>query len=676
MFTFGVDVGGTFTDVVLFDEASGRITAAKVPSTPSNQAEGFSKGLQALGIDLEKVRRGLHGTTVATNAAIERRGAPTAGIFTKGFRDVLAIGTGQRYTGGLFNPSFQKPKPLIPRSLRLEIEERMTHLGESLSAPDDAHLERLAAEIEQADISAIVVCFLHSYISDAHERQAVGFLRRRLPGCFVCGSAEVMPQVREFERFTTASFNAYLGPTMARYLGELNGRLSKSGYQRDLLIMTNNGGVASAEQTARFPVTAVLSGPAGGVAAGLFLAERLKIRNFITYDMGGTSTDVCLVKDGKPSAASQRMVSGLPLKVPQLDINTVGAGGGSIAHVEKDGRFAVGPRSAGAVPGPACYAGGGEEATVTDANLVLNRMHPDTRLGGFMRLRRDLAEAAVARVAKQLAGNNINFVAEGILRIVESNMSGAIREMSVERGEDPRSFTLFAFGGAGPMHGCAVAQEVGIRRVISPICPGNFCALGLLTSDLRHELVRTHLTLLEHADMEGIAARLAAMVREGHALLASEDAGEADRDISCHLGVRYDGQAHELNIEVTPGRLDKETISRTFVERYEQTWAYSPSERPIQLVNLRVTAIGKGSRLELPTIANGGRTLNQALMARQPVCFAGVVRETSIYRRDLLPAGATFKGPSIVEEDGSTTVIPPDWTAEVDPFGNIIIEAG
>ena len=341
--------------------------------------------------------------------------------------------------------------------------------------------------------------------------------------------------------------------------------------------MTNNGGVASAPQVARFPVTAVLSGPAGGVAAGLFLSAQLGIDDFITCDMGGTSTDVCLVKKRQPVSASQRIVSGLPLRIPQLDINSVGAGGGSIAWVEPDGRFAVGPQSAGAIPGPACYANGGTEPTVTDANVVLNRLSPETRLGGFMTLRRDLAEAAVGTLAEKLGSTDLTFVAEGIVRIAKSNMSAAIREISVERGEDPRAFALIAFGGAGPMHGCAVAQEVGIRRVVSPNYPGNLSALGLLTSDLRHELVRTHLGLLAEVDLSVVAERLNQMGEEGHALLAAEKVSKANRVIEYCIGLRFEGQAHELDIAVAPDGLDRQALDTAFREAYLEAWSYLPT---------------------------------------------------------------------------------------------------
>ena len=671
---FGVDVGGTFTDVIVFDEDSGEIKAAKVPSTPANQADGFANGLEALDVDLSTVTRGLHGTTVATNAAIERNGAATVGVFTKGFRDVLAIGTGQRFTGGLFDPRFRKTPPLIQRSHRLEINERMAYLGESLSAPGDDDLANIVKAIRAHGAEAVAVCFLHAYGNDAHERRAVEVLREALPDLFICGSAEVLPQVREFERFTTTAFNAYLGPVMERYLARLSRSLNADGFQQDLLIMTNNGGVASAPQVARFPVTAVLSGPAGGVAAGLFLSAQLGIDDFITCDMGGTSTDVCLVKNRQPVSASQRIVSGLPLRIPQLDINSVGAGGGSIAWVDTDGRFAVGPQSAGAVPGPACYDNGGREPTVTDANVVLNRLSPETRLGGFMTLRRDLAEVAVGSLTKKIRSTDLNFVAEGIIRIAESHMSAAIREISVERGEDPRRFALIAFGGAGPMHGCAVAQEVGIRRVVSPNYPGNLSALGLLTSDLRHELVRTHLALLDDADLSVVADRLHQTAKEAHELLAAEKVSEPDRVIECSIGLRFEGQAHELDIGVDPDNLDRQALDAAFRNAYQEAWSHLPPGRPTQMVTLRVTAIGRAPKLSFPRLDNAGRSLAEAEIGRRDVVFAGTAWDTAVYVRTLLPAESYFRGPAIIEEDGSTTVVLPDWDVRVDEVGNLILE--
>jgi N-methylhydantoinase A len=675
MLMFGVDVGGTFTDVVVFDEETGEITAGKVPSTPANQAVGFGNGLKALGVDAKKVRRALHGTTVATNSAIERKGSRTIGLFTKGFRDVIAIGSGQRFTGGLFNPHFRKEPPLIPRSLRLELDERMSHRGEILIGLKQEALKSIAKVIGGLDGEAVAVCFLHAYVNDRHERDAVAFLRESFPDKFICGSAEVLPQAKEFERFTTTVFNAYLGPTMRHYLSRLREWLKDEGYDQELLIMTNNGGVSSAAQVAQFPVTAVLSGPAGGVAAGLVLSAQIGSDNFITYDMGGTSTDVCLIKNGKPESAAQRIVSGLPLKIPQLAINTVGAGGGSVAWVDKDGRFAVGPQSAGAVPGPACYGCGGQDPTVTDANLVLNRIGSATCLGGFLTLDRDLAVAAVARIAEKMGYEDLNFVAEGILRVAESKMSAAIREISVERGEDPREFTLIAFGGAGPMHGCAVAQDLGITRVISPNYPGNFSALGLLMSDLRHELVRTHLSLLEDIETETVSQRFQQMSAEAHAILASENVATIDRDVRFFLGLRYEGQAHEIDLQVDPNLINKAAVYDAFTKRYLEMWSHSPEGRPVQLVTLRVIAVGRAPKLPLRRVTRGTQTLVQSKIGERNVYFSGKSREAAVYKRTLLPIETAIRGPAIIEEDGSTTVVFPEWNAQVDGFGNIILSA-
>lgn len=673
---FGVDVGGTFTDVVVFDEDTGEVRACKVASTPANQAEGFANGLKMLGVDLRRVRRGLHGTTVATNAAIERKGARTAGIFTKGFGDVIAIGSGQRFTGGLFNPRFRKAEPLISRSMRFEIDERMSNRGESLTRPNKKELKKIIDLIKTLGTEAVAVCFLHTYANDAHEREIVDYLKKELPKRFISGSAEVLPQAKEFERFTTTVFNAYVGPTMGRYLDDLDRSLRNGGYDQDLLIMTNNGGVSSSRQVARFPVSAVLSGPAGGVSAGMFLASQMGIQDFITCDMGGTSTDVCLVKNRRPGSATQRIVSGLPLKIPQLDINTVGAGGGSIAWIDKDGRFAVGPQSAGASPGPASYAMGGMEATVTDANVVLNRLGPDTQLGGFMPLRKDLATAAIARLAKGLGYRDLNFVAEGILRIVQSNMSAAIREISVERGEDPRRFTLIAFGGAGPMHGCAVAEEMGISRVVSPNYPGNLCAVGLLASDLRHEFVRTHLGRLDEVDLAVVKQRLEGMRDQAHALLERESVAGSDRSIQVSVGLRYEGQAHELDIPIRPEALSRTALGKAFADSYLEAWGYSPLGKPVELVNLRLIAVGHVPKLSFKPRPNSGLgTLDQAEIGRRDVCFDSVIRSTPIFKRELLPSDAVFAGPAIIEEDGSTTVVIPGWRGCVDDVGNIILEA-
>ncbi|MBI4182954.1 MAG: hydantoinase/oxoprolinase family protein [Proteobacteria bacterium] len=675
MAMIGVDVGGTFTDLVMHEPETGRIVAGKVPSTTGNLTEGFVQGLDRLPVRLDRVRRLLHGTTVATNAAIERKGARTAGIFTSGFRDVLAIGTGQRFTGGLFNPGFRRATPLIPRSLSFEVRERIDHRGREIAPLNQRDLAEVAARLRDVAVEAVSICFLHAYANEGHERAVETYLKDRVPNLFVCRSGDVLPQIREYERFTATAFNAYLGPVVERYLSALEDRLRGAGYGRDLLLMTSTGGVVSARHASRYPVSTVLSGPAGGVSAGLYLGRALGIENLITYDMGGTSTDVCLIKNLRPAFAAQRIVGGLPLRIPQLDINTIGAGGGSIARIEADGSFRVGPESSGAVPGPACYGRGGEQATVTDANLVLGRLSPANPLGGSLTVRPELARSAVERVAEALGLADVHRAAEGIVRVAVSNMASAIREVSIERGEDPRPFALVAFGGAGPMHGCEVAQSLGLSRVIVPLYPGNFSALGLLVSDLRHEFLRSHLTLVEEADLGTVAGLLRRMGEEGRRLLAEEGAAPSDTDIHYVLELRYRGQAHQLGVEVNPGNLTREALAADFQRLYFDTWSYRPDTTAVQIVNLRVTAVGKAPRVSLapPTPEASGGEIGEAPKQVRRVYFGGDFHDTPIYERSRLPLQARLLGPAIIDEEGATTVVPPQWRAEVHPSGHLFL---
>lgn len=675
MAVIGVDVGGTFTDLVVFDPGTGQITAAKVPSTTGDLTEGFIGGLDRLQVKLDRISRLLHGTTVATNAAIERKGARTAGIFTKGFRDVLAIGTGQRFTGGLFDPKFRQAKPLIGRSLSFEIGGRTDHHGRELLPLNEHDLAHVAARLEDAAVEAVAICFLHSYADESHEMAVETYLRDRLPNVFVCRSGGVLPQIREYERFTTTAFNAYLGPVVEGYLSHLQDRLRKGGYARDLLLMTSNGGVISAQHASRYPVSTVLSGPAGGVSAGMVLGGTLNLPDLITCDMGGTSTDVCLIKNLRPALATQRIVGGLPLRVPQLDINTVGAGGGSIARVDADGTFHVGPESAGSVPGPACYAADGEDATVTDANLVLGRLSAGTPLGGALSLQPELARSAVEKIALGLGFTDIHAAAEGVVQLAVANMASAIREISIERGEDPRPFTLVAFGGAGPMHGCEVAQNLGLSRVIVPLFPGNFSALGLLASDLRHEFLRSYLTLVDEADLEAVGGMLRQMRDEGRDLLTAEGASPSDIEIHTDLELRYRGQAHQLSVAVNPERLMADALAADFEQLYYDTWSYRPDTTAVQIVNLRVTAIGKAPEVVVTPLNTdrGQAGVTKALKETRAIYFDGRFHDTPVYERSRLPSQARVTGPAVVDEEGSTTVVPPQWEVEVHTTGHLFL---
>ncbi len=677
MRSLGVDIGGTFTDIVLFDESTGEIQVAKVPSTPQNQALGFADGVETVGTQLTHVQRVVHGTTVATNAAIERRGAKTALVSTTGYGDLIEIGRGQRLTGGLFDPKFVRTPPLVPRPLRFEVQERMDATGEVHVPMDEAGVREIGRRLAELGVDAVAICSLHSYVNSAHERRMRELLAEALPDAFLCISSDVLPEYREYERFSTTVFNAYLGPLMRRYLNGMQEWLHDRGYRDDLQIMTSNAGMVAAEVAAEFPVLTILSGPAAGVSGAVSVAEATGLKNVITYDMGGTSTDVCLLKNLRPTASPARIVGGLPLKTSQLDINSIGAGGGSIGWIDTDGSFRVGPRSAGAEPGPACYGRGGEQATVADANLVLQRLGHSTLLGRRMRLHPDLALAAMNRLAAKLGVPDVYRAADGVVKVAVANMVSAIRTISIEIGEDPRDFALIPFGGAGPLHACLVAEEIGISTVVVPPHPGNLSALGLLTSDLKHELVRTHLAILHEADVERMNALLDGMEQEGRQMLSREGISEDRMEFVYSADMRYVGQGHELNVWLTREEFDVQLMARRFHQAHLDRYTYSRDELPIQLVNLRATATGRVNKLRLqPLESRGTADAAGALKETRDVHLEGKWVRTRVYDRERLFAGMDLRGPAIVEEMGSTTLISPGWTGRVDSVGNILLHAG
>ncbi len=673
----GVDVGGTFTDIVVLDEISGDIRVAKVPSTPQDPSIGFTRGIEAITVPLSDVQRVVHGTTVGTNAAIERKGARTAMVTTTGYRDLLEIGRGQRLTGGLFDPKFVRTPPLVPRPLRFEVQERIDASGEVHQPLDEEGVRELGSHLAGLDVEAVSVCLLHSYLNSTHEQRVSELLAKSLPQAFICTSSDVLPEYREYERFSTTVFNGYLGPLMDRYIRRMADWLSSREYGRNLLIMTCNGGMVSAESAIRYPVMTILSGPAAGVSAGIAVAETVGLKNVITYDMGGTSTDVCLVKNLQPSAAPMRVVGGLPLKTPQLDINTVGAGGGSIAWVDNDGSFHVGPQSAGAEPGPACYGRGGESTTVTDANLILNRLSSETRLGGALSMRRELALDAIRSLCEKLAIDDVYRVAEGVVQIAVVNMASAIREVSVERGEDPRDYVLVAMGGAGPMHACPVAEEVGIPRVVIPPYPGNLSALGLLTSNVKHELIRTYLTTLQEIEEKRMHRLFQEMVSEGTKLLEREAILPDQMEFLYSADMRYVGQGHELNVQLTKDDLNPGRLEALFHQAHQERYSYSREGHAVQLASLRVLPVGNVGKLGFQPLESGNRHVNSgAGTSTRNVQFQGVSRSTPVYEREQLQVGQEIEGPAIIEEMGSTTVIFPGWSGKVDGVGNILMISG
>ena len=519
----GVDVGGTFTDAVAYDTADGSLRWAKAPSTPGEPALGVLDAVSALTGDLATVERFVHGITIGTNAIIERKGADVWVVTTKGFRDTLEIQRTERRE--LYNIRTLKPPSFVPRPQVLEADERMRHDASALRALEPAECKRIAETLRSAGAESVAVCFLHSFANGAHERAMRDALASAAPHAYVCTSSEVLPELREYERFSTTVLNAYIGPLMSRYLEGLESRLASRGFARTIFLMTSNGGVVSAERARRLPVQTVLSGPAGGVAASVELGQRLGAEHLITCDMGGTSTDVCLVEGLRAPLTTEQMIAGYPNRTPQVEIVTIGAGGGSIAWLDSGETLAVGPRSAGADPGPAAYGRGGTDPTVTDANLVLGRLGSETKLASTLALDETLARASLERLATDFGGMEAHALADGVIRIAVARMVSAIKEISIAKGYDPRDFALLAYGGAGPMHGALVASELDIDRVVVPPSPGNFSAFGCLVSDLQITRTRTLLVETRRGEWATVADAFAGLEHESRAELEREGAG-------------------------------------------------------------------------------------------------------------------------------------------------------
>ena len=671
MFVVGIDVGGTFTDVTAVDGATGRVTVTKVPSQPDNEAAAVLAGLDALGVEGRSVRRLVHGTTMGTNAVLERRGARVALITTAGFRDLIEIGRTKRNIPALFVPTFVRPRPFVERALRFEVAERMLHDGTVLIVLDRRGVDDALDALEQAAPEALAVCLLHAYANPAHERAIGERFRERFPGVPVSLSSEVVPEYREFERFSTTVLNAYLQPLMDRYLAGLEKKLFEAGYAYGVLTIGSSGGMMTVETARRLPIRTTVSGPAGGVSQGCFTAARSGIADFITYDMGGTSTDVCLVRDGRPLATTHNLIGAFPVKVAQIDIRTVGAGGGSIAWLDVDGALQVGPRSAGAQPGPAAYGLGGVEPTVTDANIVLGRMSSDRALGGAIRIHADLAQRAVAALAARLRLDGSR-LAEGIVSIAVARMTASIREISIQQGHDPRDFTLIAFGGAGPMHAIPVAEELGIPRILVPRHPGNFSALGLLVSDVKHDDVRTRVGRL-HERLPALEAAFAEMSAEAGQRLDGEGFDRQSRRSERSLDLRYAGQAFELSVPLAPGPLDARAIVADFNARHLAAYGHADPDGDVEVVNARMSAYGVVDKPEPSRFRGGDGTVDDAFIATRDVWFDGRAASTPVFERDRLPERARVDGPAIVEEFGATTVVFPGWRASMDDAANLLL---
>jgi len=689
----GVDVGGTFTDVVVTDTEAALTSIHKVPTTPEDPSLGVIRGLQEIctraGIARDEVEHVMHGTTIATNAILEYDGAVTGMVTTAGYRDIIHIGRHQRPQHySIMQDIPWQDRPLVRRRHRLTVAERLTPpRGEVETALDEEAVRQAARQLRDAKVEAIAVCFLFSYLNPAHEDRAREIIEAEYPECFVTTSASVSPQFREFERFTTAAMNAFVGPKVRSYVRDLEAAINDNGFGAELHVMGSNGGVASAAMVAERPVLTLLSGPAAGVLGGLMSGELSGRHNLITFDVGGTSADIGLIRDGEFSEATARdtWIGGYPVMAPMIDIHTIGAGGGSIAYIDAGGAFRVGPQSAGAQPGPAAYAKGGDQPTVTDAQIVLGRLPPHNFLGGEMTLQADASRAVIDRLAAEI-GLGREEAAEGLLTIVNANMANAIRARTIQKGHDPREFALVAFGGAGPLHGVDVARDLGIPEVIVPPFPGITSAVGLLTTDLKYDAIRTEFQISEAVDAARLTDDFGSMQ---HALAQQfERDGLAGGDVAYtrYGDLRYVGQGYELRVPVADGPLGDATLAQLFddfQEIHRGQYGHAFADSPIEIVNIRLTGIGRMPKIklgEMQAVDVIGGNLDNAILETSQCTFRRngelVSLATPLIARDAMPTGIPIEGPAIIIQTDSTTVVPPGARATADAGGNLIIETG
>ncbi|HET7766088.1 MAG TPA: hydantoinase/oxoprolinase family protein [Burkholderiales bacterium] len=667
-----IDIGGTFTDLMAFDEATGRFSQAKSLTTPARLVQGIVDCLTKSGVDCGAISELIHGSTTAINTLIERKGAKTGLIVTRGTRDVYFIGRGNRPES--YNLFFHRHRPLVPRHLTREADERLLGSGEVLEPLRGASVEDACRRLAGERVEAVAISFLHSYANPAHERAAGEIARRLLPGAYVSLSHEILREYREFERTSTTVVNAYIGPRVGGYVQSLKSSLAGIGMRGELTIMQSNGGVMTPEVAAARPVAMMESGPVGGIIASARVGRALKCPDAISFDMGGTTAKASLIRGGEPTMAPGYYVggyaSGHPVMVPVIDVVEVGAGGGSIAWIDEVGALKVGPQSAGAEPGPICYGSGGTEPTITDANLVLGRLDPDDFLGGEMKLDAKAAEAGIkSRIAAPLR-LGATAAAQAIVDIAVSKMSLAVREVSVAKGYDPRDFALVASGGAGPLHVLAIARELHIPKVIVPRFPAHFSAFGMLSADERHDFIRTFYADLGTVDFSKLARTLAEMAAEAASVL--KNGKRAEHRIQ--LDLRYVGQEFTLPVPVNGKQIeagDRKAIRTAFDALYERRYAHHSPGEPVEIVNIRLAAVGKRAGIRVPRLL----ARRPAKAARRVNAYLGGARPVScpVYRREELGAGARVAGPALVREHGTTTVLFRGDALAVAPTGELVI---
>lgn len=682
----GVDVGGTFTDLIYTDTDSNLTMIHKVPTTLDDPSVGAMAGIDALcarlKIDPSDIDHVLHGTTIATNAVLEYDGAETGIVTNEGYRDILHIGRHQRPLNySIMQDIPWQARPLAKRRHRKVVGGRIVPpKGDILQPLDEEELRRVAREFKDAKIEAIAICFLFSYIDPTHEERAKQIVLEEYPDCFVTTSASVAPQFREFERFTTAAMNAFIGPKVRDYVANFESGLVAANLDADLHIMGSHGGAATAAMVNEKPILTLLSGPAAGVLGGTWSAKLCGRDRLITFDVGGTSADIGIVIDGRFSEATARdtWIGGYPVLIPMIDIVTIGAGGGSIASIDRGGAFRVGPKSAGSRPGPAAYGYGGEQPTVTDANLVLGRLDKDRFLGGEMALDTHAAEKVIGELAISL-DLDANETAAGILTILNSNMANAIRSRTVQKGLDPRDFSLVAFGGAGPLHGAEVADMLGIPEVIVPAHPGITSAAGLLTTDLKYDSIKTAFQVQGLIDMKKLVRDFEALEIDLRRQYAADGVDDAAVKLSRAGDLRYVGQGYELRIEFPDGKIDDQTLDRVwrdFHASHKGEYGHVFSDSPIEIVNIRMTGIGIMPKIAAPTRSEGNDIETALLRTGSCVFRVGEKLEpfeTGYYERQDLPSDTPVPGPAVIVQTDTTTVVPPGWTATIESGDNMIL---
>jgi len=675
-----VDTGGTFSDFVYLNEETGEVSISKVPSTPDDPSRAILHGIEMLiekGVRADEISYFCHGTTVGTNALLEGKGVSTGLLVTEGFRAVYPVGEQARpYGPAIFDVMFDKPSLLVPASATGEVKERVDFRGTVLRELDEAALRQTLRGLKDEKVESIAVCLLFAFLYPKHEQRVAEIIREEMPGCAISLSSEILPQIREYYRLSTTVINAYLQPILARYIAQLEQRLTGAGIQtRQKYIMQSNGGMSTFAAAAQKAVTTVLSGPAGGVTAGAYACRMTGMPNIITFDMGGTSCDVALIKDGEPFLSSRGKVEGRDIAVPMMDINTVSAGGGTISRVDRYGALEVGPQSAGAVPGPACYSRGGTQPAITDCNLVLGYLSVDNFLGGKMQLDADAAHNAVESVAKPL-NMSVEDTAEGIIRIIDVKMAEAIKAISTMRGHDLRDFMLLAFGGAGPVHACRIARDLGMAGVIVPLYPGVYSAIGLVMSDVKHDYIQSRMTPLSQIAPKDISGMFDQLAKQAEEDLRADGFTADNVKIQRSLDMRYAGQGYEITIPCEPEMMTAEglkALRKSFDEVHKGMFGHSAPEEPVEIVSYRVRGVGLVPSVEMPRFKPTGATLKDALRETRKVRFDGKLVDCPIYQRERLDVGLTFTGPAVLDQFDCTTVIVPGQTVRVDEWKNLIV---